>query len=661
MVNEPDNKDVPPKNISDIPEEESELGVLKKKLYKQDEPAEFKTRINSLKTDKPRAIKKPRGETESPEFVDLMKKKNRRRKVLTLWIGVGVLAAVAFGVAVWATFAYRASLQVKDDQIELSLTAPSEFVAGEEITYVMSYKNASRVDWSGVEVAFAPPQGFIFESSSAEASQQGQQYIVNVGDLAAGQQGQIEFSGQLLGEQQSTILARVEIALHPANAQKARMTKSETLNTLIVAVPIDVSIEATNNAAEGERVVARMVIRNTSSAPLNGLQLRIRPAPGLELMTGDSTFSPDFSVPDSAWELPELQPLEELSRSVVMRVSGSPGERRILQAEGVIVGGENSYVLRSVDHVFTVSSAELMVQQSFNGEEETLVVPAGETVNARVVFKNVGTVGLKNVIVSVKLDGLGLDPATLKLRAGAYDPITRTITWTSASVPQLSTLLPGQEGEVEYTFNILETGGFPLTEEAINPTITAVATIDSPDLPTPDGQERRVITDRYVIPVATNLALDAEAFYDDGRLGITSEGPLPPEVGERTTYTVRFRLGSTLNAAGDVHMTALLPDGVEFTDQTYMTTGTIDFNERTREIDWAIPQIDAQAGRVGPAPELHVQVAITPGENLRGKVLPFLQSASARGLDLYADREVATNLQIVPTTRTADSDNGEVQ
>lgn len=659
MVDDPNkDKDATP---SASPEEESELSTLRKNLYKQDEPAEFKARISSLKTDKPKVRKKPVEDTDPPEFVDVIKKRSRKRKVLTLWIVVGALALLAFAVAVWATFAYRNSLQVKDEQIQLTIDAPQEFVAGEDAVYTLRYGNDSRVDWSGAEIVFTPPQGFLYRSSDREVSAQGQQYFIPVGDLSQGQKGEVAFTGQLLGEQQSTALAQAEIAFHPANAEKARMTKSQTANTLIVAVPIDVSITAGNNAAEGERVVAQVTVRNTSSVPLSGMRLQIEPAFGLELMTGDTTFSADFSVPDTAWELPEIAPREEITRTVVMRVSGRPGERRVLTARGVIVGGENQFVLRTVEHVITVSSAELMVHQEFNGQGEDLVVRAEDNVEARVVFKNVGTVGLKNVIVRVTLGGFGLDPASLKLPAGAYDPIQKTITWTAASVPQLATLLPGQEGELFYTFDVLPTDQFPVNEETINPSITAVATVDSPDLPTPSGQERRVITDQFTMPVATNLTLDADAFYDDGRLGITSTGPLPPEVGQRTTYTMRFRLGSTLNAAGEIHMIARLPEGIEYTDETYMTTGEVEFNDRTREVDWLIPQIDAQAGRSGPAPELHIQVAITPGENLRGEVMPFLQSAVASGLDLYAEEQVEVRLQTVPTTRTADRDNGTVQ
>jgi hypothetical protein len=190
-----------------------------------------------------------------------------------------------------------------------------------------------------------------------------------------------------------------------------------------------------------------------------------------------------------------------------------------------------------------------------------------------------------------------------------------------------------------------------------------VATVDSPDLPAPVGQPKRVVSDRLMMTVNTNITLDVDSFYDDGRLGLESTGPLPPEVGQQTTYTVRFRLGATLNDVGDVRIRAVLPDGVKYMGQHYKTVGEVDINERSGEIFWTVPLVERLTGIVRPAFELHVQVGITPGENLRGETVKFLNNVSVEGTDVFTDSTVTTEVdeRQLPDTKSASPQKGNVR
>jgi uncharacterized repeat protein (TIGR01451 family) len=636
------------------------LGRLQRQLYARDEPAELKMRAKKLKT--PRQLQHSRDVLPAqPELVDIIKQRGARRRRVLIRLGMlGVVVAV-FVAAAAATVLYRRTQQVTEAQIGISINAPGEFTAGENITYTISYENNSRVAWENVEILFDPPTGFRYQSSQPEAKPSGHQFILPVGSLPSGQRGEVTISGQLIGELNSNVLARSEISISPVNFVKARLTRSETVNTTIVAVPLEISVEATNNAADGERLLATFRVRNTSNAVLDGVVLRLLPADGLQFAAEDEDFSADFSVLDSWWRLPQMQPLEEATRTAVLHISGKAGERRTVEAQGSIINEEDVFVLRQISHLITVSASELSVEQFYGGSDQPQVVIAGQKLQGVVKYKNVGTVGLKNVIVKVKFEGEGFDAATLDLRQGAYAPTNRTITWTAASVPELAAVLPQQGGELNYDFSILPIDQFPTDDSAKNQSLISSATIDSPDLPTPTGQERRVISDRLELPIGTDITLQVDAFYDDGRLGLVSSGPLPPKIGEQTTYTIRFRLGSTLNDIGDVRLVAVVPDGVQYMNSTYKTTGDVQFNERTGEITWSLPLLDGLTGRGKPAQELHVQVGITPGENLRGEEIQLLQSAITEAIDLYTDANVSHRLASFPTTETASPKQGKVE
>jgi hypothetical protein len=292
-----------------------------------------------------------------------------------------------------------------------------------------------------------------------------------------------------------------------------------------------------------------------------------------------------------------------------------------------------------------------------------LTVRPGEDVSGQIKYRNVGSTGLKEVIMKVSFEGVGFDPASLNLSGvGSYDPTTRTITWSSATVPELAVVQPRQESVLSYSFRILPIEQFPTSGEAAkNHVLVTTATVDSPDLPAPVGQPRQVISDRAVLSVKTDLTLLADAVYDDGRLGIKSSGPLPPRVGQTTTYTVRFRIGSTINDVADVQLVAVLPDGVRYTGQKYSTGGEMQFNDRSGELNWTLPFIEGLTGRAKPYQELHIQVAITPGENTRGQPVQLLNRGELSAVDQFTDEAMTVTVDEFPTTATAAPDRGTVQ
>ena len=149
--------------------------------------------------------------------------------------------------------------------------------------------------------------------------------------------------------------------------------------------------------------------------------------------------------------------------------------------------------------------------------------------------------------------------------------------------------------------------------------------------------------------------------YDYGRLGLTSSGPAPPRVGETTTYTVRFRVGTTLNDISDVYVIAVLPDGVSYTGQHYKTKGELQFNDRTGRLDWRLPFIEGATGKLRPPEELHIQVSITPGDNLRGSTVSFLNRANLRIVDQFTEEALSKDISSFPNTGSVGDDSGAVQ
>lgn len=649
------------------PQPEDQIAVIRRRLYARDEPPDLQQRGRDLQRlgmrRQPERPEDEAGTIASAKYKNLALLRAKRWGRVLRFSGVLAFLLVLVTAAVAVTVWYRSLQAVTEAHVALTVTAPQEFTAGEEIIYVIRYGNDSRVAWNNVELLFTPPRGFSYRGSSADVEQAGRQVVLKVGALASGGSGELHVRGQLIGEQNETAAAQAELWLTPENFPGGRFLKSSVLATTITALPLDVSLDIPSDAASGERAVATITARNLSNQELVGVYVRLKPAPGLQLAPEDSDFSVGFSTVGTEWLLPPLKSLEEAERVFVFRVEGQTGEKRVIDVEAGIRQDEEDFVQRELTHVVTVSATEVVVEQLFNGSAGPLTVQAGETVQGVVRYHNVGTVGLTGVIVDVSFEGLIFDPGSLSLGGrGSYDPVTRRVQWSAATVPELAVAQPQQSGELSFSFRVLPTERLPTTgTEVKNHVLVTTATVDSPDLPTPVGQPRRVISDRAVVSMRSDLILDATALYDDGRLGITSTGPLPPRVGETTSYTVRFRIGTTLNDVSGVQLTAVLPDGVRHTGERYTTGGEVAFNERTGELVWTLPFMEGLTGHAAPHQELHVQVEITPGEDKRGQAVALLNKLVLQAVDQFTDEALEARVSEFSSTSTAAGGKGGVE
>lgn len=647
---------------------DDQLDKLKKDLYARNESEDLQKRqedVSALGVRRPIETEVPTNYVR-PEhvFVNTAEKAAQRRKKIFIIAGsiAGILAVV--GVAFGGTWWYRSSRQVQTKQLVVEIRTPKEITSGDVVTYEINYRNESKVTWNNAEISFTLPRGFLFRTSEPAPSATGKQYVLPVGTVQPGQAGIVKVEGQLLGEQNTSALSRAELFITPENFPSGRFSKAIDNTIIIAGLPFEVAIDAPKDAGNGDRLVATLQMRNTGTTALKNVYLKVKAEGQASFAVDDPAFSPDFSVPDARWLIANIEPLQTVTRNLVLYADGRPGEQRKLEIEAGVIEQNETFIQRTISHVVTITSAQLAVEQLFNDKSGNVIAMAGEAVTAKIKYQNIGTTGLKDVRVTTQLEGIAFDPASLKLPAGAYDPKTRTITWTAATVPDLRLVQPQQSGEITFTFTILPTDNFPKTGDDLkNYVLVSTATIDSTDEALSGRKEGPISSDRLVLSVKSDPILQIDSFYDDGRLGIKSTGPLPPTTGQQTTYTIRVRAGSTLNDTGELSITTVLPDGVQYMDKVYKTAGEIRFNDRTGEVSWLIPLIASGVGRIKPAEEFYFQVAITPGENQRGEDIDLLNKATFEGIDEFVDQAITKSLteQDLPSTEKASPGQGIVQ
>lgn len=656
----PESPETPPQNT---PPSSDDLPRLQKELYAREETPTIEVRRKELKDLGVRTPRTITPDTEPQRFKDVASASARRRRQLFLIGGIAgaVLLVIALGAG--ATYWYQVRHRVNESTIAVAVTGPAETISGQEVTYTITVGNESRVTWENVEVLVAPPKGFKISSSEPTLGGSGKQLLATLGTVEPDQRPTVTLTGRLLGEEAASLLTSAEVVITPSNFPSGRFSKTAALTTVIHGVPLEVALEAPPRLTSGERATMVIETRNVSAETLRDVYIKVQPFEGVQIAVDDPRFSPNFSAAHSGWLVPELASLASIRHTIALEVSGLTSEQRTLDVEVGIVQDTVSIVQRHVTHVMTVAATELALEQSYNNStSRAITVASGSLVEGTISFRNNGTVDLSDTILTLTLNGIAFDAQSLKLPAGAYDTRTKTITWSSASVPELKNLRPQQTGEVHFSFKVLRADRFPKTgADSSQPAINATAAINSASSAIRGVSGEAGVRTESILSVATDGTLALDAFYDDGRLGLTSSGPLPPEVGQTTTYTVRVRAGSTLNGLEDVTIPLQLAEGVTYTGSVYKTKGDVTYNERTGEVIWKLPLIAAGTARILPAEEMHIQIAITPAPAQREQEVIVVKKLSLQGTDSFTDSAVASTVTDYPTTKTASPSKGEVK
>lgn len=605
-------------------------------------------------------------DVKPPVLFDVLDAARRRRRRLirmgAVLLAVFLVSGGTFGAVRW----YREARTVQKHHVRLIASGPDRVTSGDEVTVRLALENQSRVPWENVVLRFQIPDGFRLKSSSPRPTQlpgspagNGTREILwDLGLLPPRASQELVVSGQLIGEEGAAAIFTADVALVPGNRPGTRVEKSVFASVSLESIPVDVSVDVPRGAASGTPITVRIVYQNRTGKDLVGSRLVLETPQGFSVR---STIPP-IQGRELAWDLSPVSPQGQGEVSVAGIIEGEPESVKPFRASvGFVLPDGKFLAQRSVQRSLTIERAALSLTQLLNTKEDTLKVNPGAEVTGVVRYKNTGTGGLREVIVRLSFEGVGIDESAIKVQGGFYDGRKKEIIWSAASSPQLRALRPGESGELTYAFRILPLPALPLgTETTQNFSLITRAVGDSPDLPTPPGAPKQVVSDQFEIFLNTVPTIRLDAFADDGRAGLpASTGPLPPQVGQETLLTVRARVGNTSNEVVDGTYRTVLPESVRWVGKEYHTTGEARFNERTREVAWTIPLLPARAGIVFPEPEFAFQVGITPSLNQVGSEVALTRGHLFEGTDAFTTVRVRAEAEAV-TTKAVDPEKSQV-
>ncbi len=545
-----------------------------------------------------------------------------RNKII---IFVICLVAIASLAGYW----YYQERIFSKEVLKLEILGPESVQMGEEVTYTLRYKNNGNFSLEKPKLIFEYPEYSLVENDEIRI-------VKDLEDIYPGQEKTLQFKARILGQENDLKVSRAWISYQLKNLQ-ASYESETTFTTKIEFVPLTLEFDLPSKLESGREIQFPINYFSNIDYSLSDLRLVVEYPEDFGFLVAEPK-----GLEENEWEIPHLKKAEGGRIKITGKLEGEAGDYQTFGAKlGMWKEGE-FILLRETSKEIEIINPLLYISQRINGVSDYIASP-GEELHYEIFFRNIGTTPFENQFLITRLGGKALDLSSLKADLGECKPDDDLIIWDWKQVSELRFLDIQAEGKVEFEVQLKE--DWSPSELETNAVIKNKVNISQ-------------ISEEFQTKVNSKLEILQKGFFDDEVFG--NSGPIPPEIGEATTYTIIWQAKNYYNDVKNVKVKAVLPSIVELTGKIFPQeeSSKFSFDSESREIVWIVTDselLEAGAGILDPAPNVAFQVSLTPISDQKGETLTVINEAKIEGEDQWTEMVIEGISRAIDTTLPDDS------
>jgi hypothetical protein len=600
-------------------------------------------------------------ETEEGEETPDMTRIDRQGRSWGAMIFVTFCAFILFLLAaVWIGFAvFKPFRGFQGQGLQLTIDGPQNVSLGQESTYFINYQNAANEPLAAAEFRVNFPTDFHVTSLDPEPASEVMSW--RLGTISTGGRGTVTVRGVFSGALGTKTAIQVVGSYRPASFN----SDFETLTTKELAYTESVlsgSLDVPAKALPGDKLVLNYQLANLGVLPQKNLEARVTLPEGF---VPDSTSSTNVRFEERLLHvtLPELAGGASTTVAVSGSfVSGFSGDASIKAETGQVDSTGNFSATQHAEATIAVLAGDLSLTLVANGSQEDRAVDYSEVLRFALGYENLSPEELKNVSIRVTFEPTDAATSTAtstkknpsfpiivdwsKLDAASSGTHSgNTLTWDKNASGVFEHLLPQGEGTLEFAVPVMGTSASATVPTMFQAVAEATMTLGNTKV------VRTIRTRPLVFRLKSDVKPTNDIRYFSEEGAPVGSGPLPPVVGQGTTYRVHWEVAKTVHALKDVKLTAVLPKNVEWVNNATTTAGDLGFDEASRTLTWKLNRMPLEVG------EAHADfdLKLTPLDLDVGRFAPVLGEVSFEATDMQINDLI---LKLLPAL-TTDLQNDE--
>ncbi len=523
------------------------------------------------------------------------------KKLFIVIIVIGVALAVA-GFWYWQKNPYSKEV------LKLEVLGPEQIGAFEEAEYTVKFKNNGNVRLEDPTLIFEFPR-----NSLKEGPRRNEVASEEIGDIYPGQEKTFTFKARLFGKENETLKAEAWLSYRPKNI-KARYESHSALTTSITSLPLSFDFDLSSKQEAGKEFSFYLNYFSNLDYPISNLGVKMEYPSGFEFLGADPS-----GTENNEWEIPLLNKAEGGRIEIQGKLTGEINSKKVFRVGFGVWNDDEFVLLKEMTRGVEITEPHLFVFQRINGQKEYVADP-GELLHYEIFFRNIGESPFKDLFLVTRLKGRFFNLDSVKINSGQFGKEANSIIWDGEDVSELQFLDQGGEGKVDFWVR----AGDEKTGEN-NPMLETTVLVGK-------------VAQDFKTKINTKLRLSQEGYYSEGPFD--NSGPIPPESGEETTYTVKWTAENYYNDVKNTKVRAILPYNAELTGEISPENEeeNFTFDSASREAVWSIG--DGSPFYAGESRSVSFQISLKPNSSQEGETAEIIGSAKLSGEDQWTDETV---------------------
>lgn len=550
---------------------------------------------------------------------------------------IKILVFLVFILAVAGYALLQRNIYSKEG-LKLEIIGPAEISLGEETEYIVKYKNNGDFRLENPTLLFEPPvfsikDDKIYQKEILTADKLG-------GAIYPGEERTFSFKMRLIGKEGDPKIAKATLSYQPKNL-KATYESTTSFTTVIRSVPLVFEFDLPSKIEADKNFGFKLNYSSNIPWLLTDLRAQMEYPSGFEFIE-----SSPKSLDKTEWDIPVLNKNEAGSVDITGRLSGNIGDAKVFRAKlGIWKDGEFT-MLKEAEKGVEIQKPSVSIRQEINGSAKYVAKP-GDWLHYEIYFQNISGEDQYNLYMINKLDGDLFDFNAIKSETGSFEQGDNSIIFDWRKNSKLQYLGPMEEGKAEFWIKLKD---------------------DLSQIKKPSLSNRVMIgqaTQYFTTKISSKLELVQKTYYNDEIFG--NSGPIPPVVGETTTYTVTWQAKNYYSDVKNVVATAVIPRNVKFTNQVFpdQQTGKLIYEAETGKLTWNIGDLKTGQGVITAPENVSFQVSIDPTSDDVGKSVQLVGEARISGDDSWTEMVLEAETAALDTVSLSDQnmteEKGKVQ
>lgn len=588
------------------------------------------------------------GKWQTPELDELLMRERIPQKVNPFIKKIFIFAFLFFLATIFiAGFVFTGGATfVSSKNVDVSVLGPATVSAGEVLELGVSISNTNNADLELANLSIQYPQGSRNPDNTAESLTYTKDEL---GVVEAGNEAVQNIRVVLLGAAGETKEIKFSVE-YKVKGSNATFYKDKIFEITIGNAPIKLTVDSPRSIVSGDSFTTTISVTLNSTDVLKDVVLKAEYPYGYTVL--DAT--PNSTVDNNIWALGDLSPGEKKKISIRGQLVGENDEERTFRfyvgvSDSNSVNPSLKISIVSMLNTVAIDRPSIGLNVIFNGENTlTYIAPAARPVATYIKFQNNFSDKLLNPRLEVSLSGLALDKSSVTAgNDGLYDSSNSRIVWNLTSSLGNPELAPGEDGQVILRFSSLPASSLAggTNEIVLSFLITGIPVGAV-------GQKPITIAETRTVKISSQVNFSAKALRSLG--SFSNYGPIPPQVGKETTYTVVLGVGNTRNDLADAKMVARLGPGIIWLGAHSTASENVSYDSSSNTVTWDIGTLSSGVGFSSANREASFQISLTPTLGQIGTAPSLVNSIVLSGRDTFTGDPVTVSHQPLTTSLTSD-------